>query len=211
MMDFIENEPQKDNFVQQFEKFILFNLEGETYGLPILQVQEIISEYRMTTMPNMPAFCHGVISLRGEAVPVINLRNRFGLSERNRDNQTRIIIAEVNGEPMGIQVDQVRRVATISTDEVDRSPALPGSREYDFFLGVAELEGGKFTMLLDIQKILTDMESIEIVELQETIRQSLAPDSLAPESYGMSEGELEDEIPEYPEDSDQPLPPPRDE
>ena len=78
-------EPIEGRGRREESKHVLFVLAGETYGLPILQVKEIISDYELTVLPNLPEFFHGVISLRGEAIPVINLRRRFELPARARD------------------------------------------------------------------------------------------------------------------------------
>jgi purine-binding chemotaxis protein CheW len=144
------------------EKYILFALAGETYGVPILHAQEIIADFELTVLPYLPEFFDGVISLRGEAVPVINLRHRFNLSRTERDHSSRIIIVEMDPTPIGMLVDKVHKVFSIDTAEIEEPPDFTMDKKARFVNGVTEIEKKKFAILLDMQQILTSEEKIEL-------------------------------------------------
>lgn len=160
---------------QEQEKYILFGLGGETYGIHILQAQEIIADFELTVLPSLPEFFHGVISLRGEAIPVINLRRRFGLPDRDRDGFTRVIIVELEETSIGIQVDTVFRVASIFADAIDAPPTLTYGQKTKFIRGVAELGRNKFSIILDIEEILTRLEKIELESTKQFIEEKIDP------------------------------------
>ena len=155
------------------QKYISFVLDGETYALPILQVQEIISDYEITVFPNLPDFFHGVISLRGEAIPVINLRKRFDLPPKQKDRKTRVLIIEMEPNPIGVQVDEVQRVVSITGDQFEKPPSLTCNQRTEFISGVAELGGKKFTIVLNMQEILTSLEQIKIKEMSQMLNQAM--------------------------------------
>jgi purine-binding chemotaxis protein CheW len=165
-----EAELWEEPIEEKLEKYVLFDLEEETYCLPILKVQEVIDNHQLTLLPNLPKFYHGVISLRGEAIPVINLRKRFGLTKRERNTDTRIIIIDLEPTTIGIQVDSVRRVASIARGAIDDPPTLSGGQKTPFIEGVCELTTGKFTILLNIEEILTSFEKIQLGEMRESVQ-----------------------------------------
>lgn len=149
-------------------KYILFSLAGECYGFPILQAREIISDYELTVLPKLPQLFHGVINLRGEAIPVVNLRRRFELPDAVRDGSSRVIIVEA--EPaVGVQVDQVQRVVTLDPADIEKPPELTCGQRTWFLSGVTQLVGGKFAILLDMARILGSLEQIELAGLGATL------------------------------------------
>lgn len=151
------------------EKHILFGLGGETYGIPILQTQEIIADFELTVLPELPQFFDGVISLRGEAVPVINLRSRFNIEQVVREDSSRIIIIEMKPTPIGILVDRVYKVFSIALDEIEEPPEFQSGAKAKYIKGVTEIERKKFAILLDMQEILTGPEQIELGNVKELI------------------------------------------
>jgi purine-binding chemotaxis protein CheW len=175
-----EAERWEEPIEEKLEKFVLFDLEEETYCLPILKVQEVIDNHELTLFPNLPEFYHGVISLRGEAIPVINLRKRFGLTGRERNTDTRIIIIDLEPTPIGIQVDAVRRVASVARGAIDSPPTLSGGQKTPFIKGVCELSKGKFTILLDIEEIFTSFEKIQLGDMRESLQSEMERRSQAP-------------------------------
>ena len=127
-----ETDMWEDRIQEELEKYVLFDLERETYCLPILKIQEIIADHELTLLPNLPDFYHGVMSLRGAAIPVVNLRRRFGLPDRDKSPSTRVIILDLQPSPIGIRVDSVRRVASVARSAFEHPPTLSGGRQHCF-------------------------------------------------------------------------------
>jgi purine-binding chemotaxis protein CheW len=169
------------------EKQILFSLEGETYCVPIVMTQEIIADYSLTYLPNLPELYNGVLSLRGEAIPVVNLRKRFGLPDRDRDRSTRVIIVDLDPAPIGVEVDRVNRVVTVAKHNIEAPPELTCGQRTPYITGVSELAQGKFTIHLDMEEILTSLEKIELEQVRDSIVAELT--SQAPEPVEAAPGE----------------------
>lgn len=144
-------------------KYITFTLAGEDYGLYILSVKEIIGMMSITRVPRTPDFVRGVINLRGKVHPVIDLRKRFGLNEREDDARTPIIIVEISHKSsshfLGIVVDSVSEVVTLDETMIEDTPTFGFDLDTDFILGIAKINK-KVVTLLDIDKILTTRQMV---------------------------------------------------
>lgn len=149
----------------QDEKHLLFYLNEEFYGIPILKVNEIIGLMNITHVPNTPNFMKGIINLRGKIIPVMDLRIKFSMPEKEYDEQTCIIIVEIpiNGltKFVGVIVDKVSEVVSINSSDVEEPPQF--ADEADFLIGVGKIKD-KIVMLLDIEKIVICKELIKMVE-----------------------------------------------
>lgn len=139
-------------------KYITFSLDGEEYGIPILNVREIIGMLKITPVPRMPEFVRGVINLRGKVIPVIDLRMRFGLEFRESDARTPIIVGEVVSDDstmqIGVVVDSVSEVIQVTQANVEETPSFGVDVNTKFILGIAKVDDGIKT-LLDLDKVLT--------------------------------------------------------
>lgn len=144
--------------VDRSGKYITFALDGEEYGIPILNVREIIGMMKITPVPRMPEFVLGVVNLRGKVIPVIDLRSRFGLDYRDFDARTPIIVGEIDADgnimQIGIVVDAVSEVIQVTNGNVEETPSFGVDVDTKFILGIAKVEGGIKT-LLDLDKVLT--------------------------------------------------------
>ena len=142
-------------------QFLTFSLHGDVYGLDILRVREILEYTRPTTVPMMPAFVHGVINLRGNVVPVIDLAQRFGRATTEVRARTCIVITEVDGEEsaqaIGILVDAVNAVLDMSATQIEPPPSFGTGLRQDFIRGMARNESG-FIILLDVARVLSVQE-----------------------------------------------------
>ena len=139
---------------------LIFTLADGLYGVNVSQVREITSMRETTPVPNSPYYVDGVTNLRGQVTTVTDLRKRFGLDEKERDDNTRIIIVEPEGVPIGMVVDSVSEVLRISTKEIEPVPDLVvesdgGGIDSDYVKGVGKLGDGKLLILLDLEKVLT--------------------------------------------------------
>ena len=144
------------------KQLVTFLLGDEEYGFEITQVQEINRLGEVTRLPKAPSFVAGVTNLRGQVVPLINLRQRFAMSEKEADDRTRIIIVELSGHRTGIIVDQVNEVLRLSGKDIEPAPGIvsPQSGESgEFISGVCKVdEGDRMILLLDTVKLLSAKE-----------------------------------------------------
>jgi purine-binding chemotaxis protein CheW len=133
-----------------------FKVGNEEFGLDILRVQEIIRLRDLTRVPNMPDFVDGVINLRGQVIPVIGLRRRFGLDASEADKRTRIVVAEVNGNVLGFVVDQVSEVLRIASDTVEPPPRL-GNVDRKYVQGIGKIQD-RLLIVIDPSLLFDDGE-----------------------------------------------------
>ena len=144
-------------------QLVVFRLAQEEYGLPITKVQEINRLVPITKLPQTPSFVEGVINLRGRIIPVIDLRKRFQLGEKEESDDTRIIIVEVDGQTVGVTVDQVTEVVRLPGNAVEPPPPA-FILEAQYVNGVGKLDN-RLLILLNIDKILTSQEAIELKKI----------------------------------------------
>ncbi len=143
-------------------KYLTFRLAEEEYGVEILKVREINGLMDITAVPQMPAYMKGVINLRGKVIPVVDLRLKFGLEEIDHTEQTCIIVVDV-GKEIGIIVDTVSEVMDVSEENIEPPPAMGGSVDTSFILGMGKVKDD-VKILLDIDRVLTSGELVNIVE-----------------------------------------------
>ena len=140
------------------QQYLTFQLTGEMYAVGILNVKEIIEYGSLTEIPMMPAFIRGVINLRGSVVPVIDLAARFGGRATETSRRTCIVIIELvtddERHDIGIVVDAVSEVLEVSDADIEPAPAFGAKIRADFIAGMGKI-GGKFVIILDIQKVLS--------------------------------------------------------
>ncbi len=136
------------------EQLVAFRLDAESFGIHVATVREIVTMQPITHVPGAPRFVEGVINLRGQIVPVVDLRRRFGMPEAERNAETRIVVAEVSDCVVGLVVDSVTEVLTVSGSDVEPpSPAIAGPRSL-FIRGLAKV-GDKLLVLLSLDHLLT--------------------------------------------------------
>lgn len=145
-------------------KYLTFTLGGETYGIDILRVQEIIGIMPVTRVPRTPSFVRGVINLRGRVIPVVDLRSKFELSDATDTDRTCIVVVQLSDDGsvvMGAVVDEVSEVLDIPVDNIEDTPSFGGGVYAEFVLGIGKVHE-TVVMLLDIDRVLTGSELAEI-------------------------------------------------
>ncbi|MCI5066678.1 chemotaxis protein CheW [bacterium] len=150
-------------------KYLTFLLSREQYGIEILKVVEIFGMMKVTAVPRSPDYMKGVINLRGKIIPVMDLRLRFGLEERDYDDKTCIIVVSAELEErqltVGIIVDTVLEVKDFQEDLISASPDYGAEFNTDFILGIGRGEHEEVTILLDLVQILPqDQVVLEVTE-----------------------------------------------
>jgi len=133
---------------------------GEQYGVPISQVQEIIRIGNITKVPNSLPYMEGVINLRGKVLPVLNLRKRLKLPEKDISQESRIVVVEAGTKVIGLLVDAVSQVIKVSPDVVERAPEEVLEVDTDYITGVCKLKN-RLVILIDLERLIR-RENIEI-------------------------------------------------
>lgn len=132
---------------------VAFKLAGEEYAMDILNVQEINRILDITRVPKAPFFIAGVINLRGNVLPIIDLRKRFGLPERSNSEHTRIIITKLEENTVGMIVDSVSEVLRLPTSSIEPPPSIMGDIDIAFIDGVGKLDE-RLIILLNLPKVM---------------------------------------------------------
>ncbi len=144
-------------------QLVTFTLENEEYAVDILKVQEINRMTEITVVPNSQTYVEGVINLRGRVIPVINLRKKFGLSGKDRDGSSRVIIMDIQGITMGLVVDFVSEVLRIPSGIVDPTPPMASDISKEFIKGIAKLKD-RLIILIDMDRLIEKSEGTAMIE-----------------------------------------------
>jgi len=129
-----------------------FRIGRETFGVPIALVHEIVRIPEITAVPEAPDCVEGVINLRGKIISVIDLRKRFGEKVIKADNKNRILVAEVEGNRVGLIVDSASEVLKIPPGEIDAPPKVFKEGELNYITGVGKLNG-RLIILVELSRI----------------------------------------------------------
>jgi purine-binding chemotaxis protein CheW len=144
-------------------KYLTFVLGKEEFGIEILKVREIFGYMTITAVPQMPDYVKGVINLRGQVIPVINLRSRFGMEDKEITEQTCIIVVDIHQSSRsfhaGLVVDHVQEVMNIEKNNIDDAPQFGAGVNTDFLLGIGKT-GSTIKLLLDIDRVLEGMGTL---------------------------------------------------
>ena len=135
------------------KKFISFFVDKSNYALPLEQVIRIIRCEDITQVPKAPRFVVGVINLQGEVIPVINLRDRFGLPEVEQSVRRRIIVANIEERRYGVIVDGVREIVDIEEEKIEHEATSVFGHKGDYTVGIARLEN-RLLIILDLLSVL---------------------------------------------------------
>lgn len=137
-----------------------FQVGSQEFGVDIKQIREIIREVKLATLPDSPNFIEGVVNLRGSVTPVVDLRKKFGFERRTRQNESRIIVTELKGGPVGFMVDSVTEVRTVKAETIESVPASAVKVNTRYVRGIAKLEEG-LLIVLDLEKVLSLDEAVQ--------------------------------------------------
>ena len=152
---------KQQNELSELLQLVSFRIGNEEFGVDILNVQEINKMTEITKIPNSPDFVEGVINLRGRVIPVVDLRTRLGLTKKEHDKDTRIIVVEIEKRTIGFIVDAVSEVLRIPATITEAPPELVSGINTDFIKSVGKLDN-RLLILIDLNKILTVNEKNEI-------------------------------------------------
>ena len=145
---------------------VSFKLGSEEYGVDIAQVQEINRMVAVTHVPRAPQFMEGVINLRGQLIPIIDLRARFGMPRAEHTKNTRIVVTEIGTKRVGMVVDSVSEVLRLAVDQIEPAPEMITGVDTEYIRGVGKIDD-RLIILLDLAKVIStadrrDLESTDI-------------------------------------------------
>ena len=141
----------------QANEFLTFTLGKEEYGVEILKVQEIRSYETPTTIANAPEFLKGVVNLRGVIVPIVDMRIKFGLGSAEYNQFTVVIILNVARRVVGMVVDGVSDVLTLTADQIRPAPEFGASLDTQYIIGLGTVDQ-RMLILMDIERLMTSRE-----------------------------------------------------
>jgi purine-binding chemotaxis protein CheW len=154
-------------------QLVVFDLANEHYGVDIGAVEGIIKTQTITAVPRAPHFVEGVTNLRGEVLPVIDLRKRFGLSPEDETKETRIVVMDTHGTKVGMIVDAVSEVLRVSEEAIEPLSPLMATVDSAFIQGIAKVDGHdpgcgeeRLIILLDLGKVLSSEEKADLQPLR---------------------------------------------
>ena len=159
----------KDERKQQLSgtlvQVVSFQLGSEEYGVDISQVQEIIRMVEITHVPRAPHFMEGVINLRGQLIPIIDLRTRFGMQRIDATKSTRIVVTEIGTKRVGIVVDAVSEVLNIPIENVEDAPEMIAGVGTEYIQGVGKIDD-RLIIMLDLTMVISGEEKAQLETIE---------------------------------------------
>ncbi len=150
-------------------QLVVFTLADEDYGVDISTVDSIVKMQAITQVPHAPSFVEGITNMRGEVLPVIDLRKRFGLPTPSEafTKETRLVNVELGGLKIGMVVDAVTEVLSISEEEIEPPSPITTTVDSAFITGIAKVEE-RLIILLDLDKVLSTEEQANVQAMPQT-------------------------------------------
>lgn len=160
LQSIIEDDENED--LQEIQ-YLSFNVENENYALRIMHIVEIIRLTTITPIPDMEDYIKGVINLRGRIIPVLDVRQRFGLPEGKYDDRTCVIIASIKNSEVGLIVDRVYDVIEIPDDQIEDISKVNIQRQHRFIDGIGKV-GDDIKIILNINELIfeTELEKLKL-------------------------------------------------
>ena len=148
--------------VTEEKMFVTISIGEDKFGIDVTKIQEIIGMPEMANVPNAQKYMKGVANLRGRVIPLIDLRVKFKMPEKEYDKLTVVMIAEIKGVLIGLIVDSVSDVMNIPISEIQDTPHFASDIETDCISGMGKV-GEEIVIIIDVNKIFTDDE-IEAIQ-----------------------------------------------
>lgn len=153
---------------EEIIQLVSFNISDEEFGVDILKVQEINRMSEVTRVPNAPDYVEGVINLRGKVIPIIDLRKRIGMPNKEKDKDTRIVVVELDSKVVGFVVDSVNEVLRINKNITEPPPPMVSGIDSEYITAIGKLDD-RLLILLDLERILSGVDKKDLEEMLETV------------------------------------------
>lgn len=151
---------EEDDEDTQRDKYLSFAVGEEDFGIDISHVTEIIGIQKITQVPDMPSYIRGVINLRGKVIPVMDVRLRFGMEQREYDDRTCIIVVDVRGAAIGLVVDTVKEVVDIPPAQIELPPDVADRTGNRYIKGLGKV-GEQVKILLDVERLVKQEDLLQ--------------------------------------------------
>ena len=142
-------------------QWVIFRLDNESYGINVMQVQEVLRYTEIAPVPGAPSYVVGIINLRGNVVTVIDTRERFGLQAESITDHTRIVIIESESQVIGILVDSVSEVVYLKQSEIEVTPNVGNESSGKFIQGVCN-KNDELLIFVELNKLLSETEWVDL-------------------------------------------------
>jgi purine-binding chemotaxis protein CheW len=162
-----DDELETDGIEQ--DQYLVFTAMTQEFGIQAMRVQEISAMVDITSVPKAPSYIEGILNLRGRLVSVINFRKKFGFETKDQDEDTRLIIVEHGGFPIGIMVDSVEEVVRIPNEKVQKVPEATITTESDQYITGVGILDTRLVILLDADKFLSKGELLEAEAIKKAL------------------------------------------
>ena len=144
-------------------KYLTFHLDDVEYGINIHYVVEIVCMQRITELPDTPPALRGIINLRGKVIPVLDLRLRFSMAERDYDERTSVIVVNIQNASIGLICDEVAEVVDIDKNKISPPPTIQSKPDANEFMeGIGRREDGEVVVLLNADKIVGNVDQWDV-------------------------------------------------
>ncbi len=134
-------------------QLVIFKLNGQEYGIDIFRVSEIVPYSMPTKIPASPVYVEGVLNLRGQIIPIINLKERFSMENSEADDRTRIIVTDINGNLTGFVVDDASEVLTVGENDIEPISDMASKISKKYISGVGKMDDGRLYILLNFDEL----------------------------------------------------------
>jgi len=149
-------------------KVVSFKVGEEEYAIDIMKIDNVSEMLKIMRLPGFPGFLLGVANLRGEVIPILDTRTKFGLEKRTENKNSRIVVVYMGDKKVGVLVDEVREVLTLDQDQLEEPPTTGVPIQARFISAIAKLTD-RMLMILDIDKILSDKELEKLEQAVDTL------------------------------------------
>ncbi len=146
-------------------QLVVFNLCNEEYGVDIMQVKEIVNYMVPVKVPNAPEFIEGIINLRSEIIPIINLKKRFNIEGQEIEENKRIIVMNINEKKVGFVVDEASEVISIENESIEPAPDIVIGVDRKYITGIGK-SGERILIILELDKLFSEEEHEELVTME---------------------------------------------
>lgn len=154
-LDFVTKASDSEN-----KQYVVFQIDRQEFGVDIHKVSIIEKYMNITRVPTTPEYIKGVVNLRGEIIPVMDLRIKFGLQPKEPDDDTRIIMLKFNEVTLGVIVDSVEEVVNFTEEELESVTSITNDRTMDYVIGIGKV-GQHLVTVLNIEKLITELTERE--------------------------------------------------
>ncbi|MBI4685297.1 MAG: purine-binding chemotaxis protein CheW [Nitrospirae bacterium] len=151
------------------EKFAVFRISDEDFGVRIDKVVEILKSQKIYSLPDLPVFFSGVINIRGDVIPLLDLGRRFGI--HSGSGKDRIMIVNCEGEKIGLLVDEIEEIVSLTTEDIIAPPSIFKGLKTEYLTGLGKNKD-KIIILLNLDRILTSEEKITLRKSAELIEEN---------------------------------------